>query len=590
MTSARGNVVERRRVLSVLVAGAFCAAWALGAQASAQTLERHQAPGLQTPVTPPVSPPEPPADKDTRPLGPSLAAIVLLRADDPLAADARRGRIDSHLLAPPNAQALDRRLASFIGRPLSRALISHLEAAIVGHYRRAGRPFVAVKLPPQDITDAVLQLRVIEFRLGRKSASGASAAIDKSVVDGVRVEPGETIDAPTLQQDLDWLNHSPFRSVSAIFAPGDSTGATDLDLQVKSERPWQVFAGYANSGTPSDGLDRWILGGEVGDLVTPGSLLSFQMTTSDDFWDVSGAPFGDAANPQYVSYSLATALPLAPRQDLTVNADYIDSTTTSAAFQIRSHTEEVSAIYRTALSNVAQIPGDASFGIEVRGQQNDTYFGQARVAQTGADVAQLVLGWSDAWSDSRTRQSFSLNLRYSPGGLLSGNDNRDFLATSNGRAGDANYVYADLDYSGDYRIVDGWRYVTTLHAQFADQPLISTEQMSIGGDPGVRVYVYDDRSFDSGAVWRNELRTPLLPLLTGSSLATVASPYLFADAGYGQDLGDGLRQWAESAGAGSDWRIGKHLSGGLAGGWALEKAAYTHAGGFQLLANVRFTY
>jgi hemolysin activation/secretion protein len=150
---------------------------------------------------------------------------------------------------------------------------------IVAQYRRAGRPFVAVKLPPQDITAGVLQLRVVEFRLGRKSASGASAAVDKSVVDGVRLAPGEAIDAPTLQQDLDWLNHSPFRSVAAVFAPGDATGVTDLDLQVKSEKPWQVYAGYANSGTPSDGLDRWMLGGDVGDLLKPGSLLSFQMTT-----------------------------------------------------------------------------------------------------------------------------------------------------------------------------------------------------------------------------------------------------------------------------------------------------------------------
>jgi hemolysin activation/secretion protein len=283
-------------------------------------------------------------------------------------------------------------------------------------------------------------------------------------------------------------------------------------------------------------------------------------------------------------------LPLAPRQDLTVTADYIDSTTMSAAFQIRSRTTEVSAVYRTALSNVVQLPGDASIGIEVRGQQNETEFGSTQVAQTSADVAQLLVGWSDAWSDSRWHQSLSLTGRFSPGGLWGGNSDSDFLAVSNGRVGDADYAYADLDYSGDFRIAGSWRYVTTVHAQLADRPLLSTEQMPIGGDPGVRVYVYDDQSFDNGAVWRNELRTPLLPLWTGSSFATVASPYLFTDAGYGEDRGNYVGQWAASAGAGSDWRIAQHLSGGVSGGRALENAAFTHAGGFRLLANVRFTY
>jgi hemolysin activation/secretion protein len=290
-----------------------------------------------------------------------------------------------------------------------------MEASIVDHYRRAGRPFVAVKLPPQDITDGTLRLRVIEFRLGRKSATGASAAVDGSITSGVRVAPGDVIDGNVLQQDLDWLNHGPFRTVTAVFAPGADTGATDLDLQARTAKTWQVFAGYANSGTPSDGLDRWMLGGEIGDLVRPGSLLSFQLTSSDDFWYGHGAPFGSAGEPQYVSYSLVAALPLAPRQDFTVVADYLQSTAPSKAFEITTRTAEISGVYRTALSNFAPAPGDASIGIELRNQRNDTGFGATTVSRTHADVAQLVFGWSDAWTAPTWRQTLSLNLRYSPG-------------------------------------------------------------------------------------------------------------------------------------------------------------------------------
>jgi hemolysin activation/secretion protein len=522
MTKRRARLSARARPRrAFLPAAATSAALAIGVQASGQAIERHEAPGLQAPATPPLEAPEPAADQDTRPLGANLTSVALLTADDPLPASVGPGRVDSHLLAPPGAAALDRRVARFLGRPLSRALISQIEAVIVDHYRRAGRPFIAVKLPPQDITDGTLRLRVVEFRLGRKSATGGSAAVDKSIVNGVRAAPGDVVDGDTLQQDLDWLNRSPFRTVTAVFAPGADTGVTNLDLQAHSSKPWQVFAGYANSGTPSDGLDRWMMGGEVADLVRPGSLVSFQVTGSDDFWFGHDKPFGDTEDPQYVSYSLVAALPLAPRQNLTVVADYLQSTTTPAKdIETTSRTAEISAVYQTALSNFIPAPGDGSIGIELRSQRNVTDFSATRVTQTEADIAQLVLGWSDAWTDPRWRQSLSLNLRGSPGGLFDGNHDTDFLSASNGRVRSSDYVYGDINYSGDFHVAGAWRYVTSVNIQLADKPLFSTEQTPIGGDPGVRLYVYDDGSFDDAAIWRNEIRTPPLTLLSGSAGST----------------------------------------------------------------------
>jgi len=585
-----GRAIRPARCRALVPAVAACAALAFGAHAVAQTIERHEAPGLQAPAPAPVAPPEPAADQDTRPLGVNLAAMALLTADDPLPTSVGPGRVDSHLLAPPNAAALDRRLRGFLGKPLSRALISQIEDVIVGHYRRAGRPFVAVKLPPQDITDGTLRLRVVEFRLGRKSATGASAAADRSIVDGVRAKSGRPIDGNELSQDIDWLNHSPFRTITAVFAPGADTGVTDLELQAQSTKPWQVFAGYSNSGTPSDGLDRWMLGGEVGDLITPGSLVSFELTASDDYWMGHDTPFGSASNPQYVSYSLVTALPLAPRQDLTVTADYLVSNTPSKQFEITSQTAEISGVYRTALSNFVAAPGDGSIGVEVRNQRNITNFGGAKVAQTNADVAQLVFGWTDAWTDPGWRQSLSLNLRYSPGGLFGGNDDSNFLSASGDRVASADDVYGDIAYSGDFHIVGAWRYVTSVNAQLADRALFSTEQTPIGGDPGVRLYVYDDGSFDDGVVWRNELRTPTLPVRTGPALSAVFSPYVFADTGYAWDLTGVQHTTASSVGAGSDWRIDNHITGGVTAGVSLQRAAYTHPDAFNLLANIRFTY
>jgi hemolysin activation/secretion protein len=582
---ARLRPALRRAAPALLILLALIAG---GGQAGAQTIERHQAPGLQAPATAPIAPAEPPANLDDRPLGISLVAIVLLKVDDPIPSDAHG--VDSQRIRIPDQAKLDRRLAVYIGKPLSRSLLAQVTATIVEHYRRAGQPFVTVDAPPQEITRGVLALHVVAFRLGRRTASGGSVRADRAVENAIRLKSGDHIEAARLQQDLDWLNHSPFHSVTAVFAPGASPGDTDLSLQIQNAKPWQVYAGYANDGAPSSGLDRWSLGGMVGDLILPGSLVSYALTTSDDFWDQGGRVLGGMANPQYVSNSLVVAVPLAPRQDFNLVADAIDSTTVSKAFQTRSHTEEVSGVYRTALSNVAPLPGDASLGLEARHQQSATYFGDVKVVQHDVAIGQIVIGWADSWVGAAGQQSLSITGHISPGGLTAGNRDSDFAAFTNGRMTRSEYAYADLDYSGDFKLPEAWRYVTGLKIQLADQPLADTEQLAIGGESNVRAYVYDDASFDSGAIWRNELRAPLAPLWQGP-MAAVASPFLYFDAGYAANLGDGgARQFASGAGAGFDWRAGAHLTGGLTGGWALQHAAYTPAGAFKLLASARLTF
>ena len=556
-----------------------------------QVVERHEAPGLQQAPAPPVATPEPPANQDTTPLGANLTSVVLLKADAPAAGSASEAAAQMPLPDAPNRAALDRKLARFDGQPLSRALIARIEAVVVDHYRQAGRPFVAVKLPPQDATQGVLRLVVVEFRLGRKTAQSASPAVDRSIEAGVRASAGDRIDAPELQQDLDWLNHSPFRSVTAVFSPGQDLGVTNLDLQARAGKPWQAFVGYDNSGTPSSGLDRWSLGAEIGDLITPGSLISYQLTTSDDYWVNDTGPFGNG-EPQYVSHSLIVGLPLAPRQDFTLVTDYIDSTTSPQAFKVRSQTEEISGVYRTALSNFSPLPGDLSLGVEAHGQQTSTYFAGAEQVGHAVVVEQALVGWSDAWSSLAATQTLSVTAHISPGGLGIRNTNADVGAFSSERVVHADYAYADIDYRGDFRIAGEWRYVLALSGQVADHALVDTEQMAVGGSGGVRGYVYDDGAFDTGIIARNELRAPAEVLNTGP-IGGLLLPYAYFDAGYAGDRGDqgpDTYQYASGAGLGADWRLGPHFTGGLSGGWALNRAIYTPAGTFKLLANARLTF
>src|SRR5205823_161057 len=81
-------------------------------------------------------------------------------------------------------------------------------------YRRAGYPFVSVSTPAQELTAGVLQIRVIEFRLGRTVVQGAQGASATFVGSRIRAQTGAVISSTDLSEDLDALNRYPFRRVS----------------------------------------------------------------------------------------------------------------------------------------------------------------------------------------------------------------------------------------------------------------------------------------------------------------------------------------------------------------------------------------
>ncbi len=72
-------------------------------------------------------------------------------------------------LGTPAAQASLRR---YIGLPIRQALLDSLRSAISQYYGSINRPFVSVAIPKQDVTDGVIQVVVVEGRLGKLGVEG----------------------------------------------------------------------------------------------------------------------------------------------------------------------------------------------------------------------------------------------------------------------------------------------------------------------------------------------------------------------------------------------------------------------------------
>ena len=133
---------------------------------------------------------------DATPLGVNVQAIVLIGANAGAKQLGGVKGVDVSQVNGLDASALREQLTPFVDRPLSRKLIAEVQAAIAAAYREAGRPFVSVTLPPQEVSSGVLQLRVIVFKVAGIKVTGATA--ESYSPSRIRLVPGQEIDARKL--------------------------------------------------------------------------------------------------------------------------------------------------------------------------------------------------------------------------------------------------------------------------------------------------------------------------------------------------------------------------------------------------------
>lgn len=552
---------------------------------------------------------------DDAPLGVALTGITLIGAQEQVPARAGHG-IRIGAVGAMDHGALEAALAPFLGQPLSRKRISDIQAAIAKVYRGAGYPFVSVTLPPQEVTGGGLTLRVVEFRLGGVKVSGAAGA-EGDLSARVRAKTGERISSDALEEDLAWLNRYPYRSVNGVFAPGDALGLSTLTLEVTPQKPWQVFAGFSNTGTHTTGFDRYFAGFGAALPVLPESFVSYQVTGSPNFWSDPGAVGTGADQPSYYSQAGRLVVSTGARQSLEVVPSYVASRQNAVGqlFAYDSTTLEVPVYYRTAISNLVSglYAGDLILGATGKTVSRTSYFTGENIGGASADLFELIAGWSVSRPDSLGLTSLDVRLIGNPGGVLGGNSTARWSVYSAGRITDVTYVYGTGELNRVTRLPEGFSWVSNLFGTAAGQPLPDTEQLSLGGLYATRGYSLDDATVDTGVVWRNELRTPTFPLLSalnggggqGAEAGKTAalpsdqvSPFAFFDVSWGRAYGyEGLLGTVPKTdyglagiGVGVDYALSTNLTATLIAGVALTDAIYTQAGDVTVQARIYASY
>jgi len=114
-------------------------------------------------------------------------------------------------------------------------------AALEAVYRDRGYATVVVEVPQQDVSSGLVELTVIEGRVGQVRVVGADYVLPSEVRGSVpSLQRGQVPNVPVLQGELSGANTRTTRTITPEFRAGIAPGTVDVDLVVDDRRPWGV--------------------------------------------------------------------------------------------------------------------------------------------------------------------------------------------------------------------------------------------------------------------------------------------------------------------------------------------------------------
>jgi len=381
-----------------------------------------------------------------------------------------------------------------LGKPVTLLSLNNLVRDIVIYYREHDRPVVDVIVPEQEITSGVIQLVVIEARLGEVRVEGNEWFSSEMLADDVRIKPGETFDEEILRDDLRWINNNPFRDVNFVYTPGKQPGTADLVLQTKDRFPVRIFGGYEDSGNDLTDDSRYLTGLNWGNAFELDQQLNYQYTTNPD-------------GKKLTAHSGSWVIPLPWRHTLNFFGSYVESKADVVApFSLEGISWQASTRYNAPLPDLCDYLHEVVFGFDFKQSNNNLEFGGTTVTNTPTEILQFVIGYDGSLKDDWGATTAGINFFVSPGSWTAKNTTPNFQVYQ--AFAMADYMYGVVDAERitalpcDFTLSNAFKY------QFANKNLLGSEQFGLGGYQTVRGYDEREANGAEGFLIRNELRTP----------------------------------------------------------------------------------
>jgi hemolysin activation/secretion protein len=198
-----------------------------------------------------VREPEAPADPLAQPAPPAAQSNVL-----PAGQHFHLNAVKFTPSALLPAAAFENAAAPFVGKEIDGEGVAKLLEAVNAVYTEKNITTARAIVGPQAIQDGVLQVELVEGRLGELSIEGEKYTREAFIKDRVQMKTGEVVDTEALRKQLVYLNKTTQLQVRAMLQPGAERGETDVRLNVVEPERWGADFFVDNNGADSTGKVR----------------------------------------------------------------------------------------------------------------------------------------------------------------------------------------------------------------------------------------------------------------------------------------------------------------------------------------------
>lgn len=400
------------------------------------------------------------------------------------------GLISNPKLAP--------RLSRFLGKAATFGTLNEICSEIVRFHRDNNRPVVDAQLPEQNVTNGVVQILVIEGRAGRILAEDQRWFPESRLLGGIRTQPGDTIEANLLLDDINWLNRNAFRHSELLFRKGESGGETDIVVKTTDRLPFRPYFSYDNWNTDLTGNHRLQAGFTWGNAFGLDQSLSYQYSVAPD--------------PElFMAHAGTWTIPLPWRHVLDFYGSYAQSQPEEADVDFDAKSLQLGSFYTIPLPSIRGIKHDVSLGLEFKQSNNNLLFGGTNIFASDSEIFQFRLSYLARQFDTHGTTAAQASLYYSPGGVTP--DNTDSAFEQERAFAEANYVYGRLTIQRTQKLPWNLTLVATAAGQLSSTNLLASEQFSLGGATTVRGYEESIANGDRGCLGSIELYSPPISVL-----------------------------------------------------------------------------
>ncbi|WP_245254116.1 ShlB/FhaC/HecB family hemolysin secretion/activation protein [Paraburkholderia sp. LEh10] len=404
---------------------------------------------------------------------------------------------------------LDHYRGECIGKVGLDILTKGLQQAILSR----GYVTTRVLLPEQDLSTGTLKVALVPGVVRHlRFADPATGGTWKSAFPA---RDGDLLNLRDLEQGLEQMKRVASQDVDMKIEPTDVPGESDVVLNVKRSKPWSFVASVDNSGTKATG--KWQGNVSLGldnplglnDVLAVGANqdLSFGNKTlgSHGFNGSYSVPWG------YWTATLSGNTNTYYQNVAGVNQTFVSSGNA-----------------QTTALRLARVLSRSQSDVLGAYVQLSKRFGESFIAGTSIPIQQrnntfIEAGLTDRHYFGAAQFDGTLGYRQGIHGLgATGDPDPSLYGPSQDGKSLPTYLYKmavlDANLSVPFAIAtQNFRYVTTLHGQFTNDPLFFIDDLTIGSRYTVRGFDGETMlAAEKGFYWRNELQWPIFE--TGQTL------------------------------------------------------------------------